>query len=459
MAANSHSGRTSFLVLVILAVLVGIGIPVYFTWFTKPAPPKPTTESAPRTPPPPIKIDFVQPGTVSGTQASFSKDGASATADLQPDDAAVFWLKAEVPQRQAGAGGGGGGGRGGRGRAFIPLSIKDSAGNDYSFALERKDGGLFALHLKRGYDKKPDSLTVTESSGGKEIGSWKIADIPAPKLLLPDDALKGNPIGIVQLASGRGGRISASPKLNAPLGQNQGAILHPLEASYTPIDTSRLPNGLVSKPGDTAFDDSFNLPNGKMARRVSFDMQTYEGVTTTETVALKTVQIQSAFGQPYISVAKDETVATPSGVKLIAHAQANAPRRAPRKPHNDVTLMLNLDVDALKPVAGIAPSVSVQLVSPAPATLGLRQIKLETSFLNPSDGADVFAPPAAQTLAGAAPDAAVKTGAVAPLVFKITIIRPKLVSTKRIVLPVDPKVMEGGPGGGGNRASARPSAV
>jgi|GEM_PF-5274886 len=47
--------------LVAVAVVLGVGIPAAFTWLAKPAGPKPAaSNSAPRTPPPPPKIDFVE---------------------------------------------------------------------------------------------------------------------------------------------------------------------------------------------------------------------------------------------------------------------------------------------------------------------------------------------------------------------------------------------------------------
>jgi len=327
--------------------------------------------------------------------------------------------------------------------------------------LERKDNGLFALHLKSGYDKKPNSLTVTETAGDKTVGTWKINDVPAPKLVLPDGALTGTPLGSVQLVSGRGGRIGASVHLTMPLAKDEGVILKPIAASYTPIDTPADSPGIVSKAGESPFDGRFNLPNAKMARRVSFDMITYQGVTTTETVTLKSIDIESAFGQPYLSVKSQETETAPSGIKLIAEVQGFAPRRAPRKIYNDVALQVSLDAGALKgdSVPGVAPGITAELVSPTPASLGLSNLRVTSMLVTPSEGENVFGAPASSRLPVADANATVKTGLVGPMTFRITVVRPKIVSTKRIVLPVDPKLIEGGAGGGGGRASASPRAA
>ncbi len=481
MATQSAPRRfnvVQFSFVLVIAVILGVGIPYGMAMFAseaKPEMPK-AAPAAPAAATPPPKVDFFAAATVTGDEAKVDKDGVKASAKLGMDDATIVFLRAPSLAADSGGGGGGGGGRsapsasmslpdprpsavrarsasvgaggaGGQGGgprpARLPLTLKDSAGEDYSYFPEALDGGIIAVHVKKGYAKKPESLTLTEAAGGVTYGSWKIDSLPAPTQVLPESALQGQAPGEVQIVPGRGGRLSASAHLTMSLPNDEGVILHPVAASFTPIDTSRTPNGIISKAGESPFDGRFNMPNPKMAKRVSFDMETYQAETTTETVSFKSAHIESAFDQPYLVVDADETATSASGLKVTIAKQGTAPKRAPKKVHMYVALDAKFEADtlALGSVKGIVPRVSAEIVQPTPQALGLTGIKLSFGSDGQIRGANVF--PGVPVPAMNAPAGTVKTGPVGPLTLKITIVRPKVIASKRIVLPVNPTVQGG----------------
>jgi hypothetical protein len=467
---------TGLIIAVLGASALGVAIPYGLAAFApdKPAAAAAAPPRAPAVPPAPPKVDFLGPAKVAGTTASLADP--AKTAELGVDDAMIVWLKVDLPENAAPpsnqggvkpiaapgtaptpgaappagaaptAAAPGGGGRRGRGPR-VPLTVQDQGGQDYSFSLEPKGDKIFALHLKKGYDKKPEYLTIKET-GVKEGATWKVTDVPAPVVVVPDNALQGAPLGEIQLKPGRGGRIGASVHLTMALPKDQGVILKPVAASYTTIDNRQPGPGMISKAGESPYDARLNLPNARMARRVSFDMQTYVGVTTTETVTFHSAHIENRFGQPTLIVDKDEVVTTPSGLKVSLPAQDQGPRHQPRKIRSDITIRASYDVSGMKgdSVEGIAEGVYAVLVDPSPTSIGLSRISLGFTPVSQPDGAQVFLsafPPDVTGTAGT-----FKYGPVKALTLKVTLTRPKVISTKRIVLPVNPKVFPADPGAG-----------
>lgn len=477
MATQTSRGFSwvSLGVSVLIAIGIGVGIAYYIG--TMPDKPVAATQAPPPAPaeaPPPPKIDFFGAGAMAGNTSTLSKEGVKVSADLSPADAMIVWLRMDIPARTGGGqgqrGGPGGvapatmapmasgGGRGGGGRGpRVPLTIKDPDGRDYSFSMESKDNGIFALHLKKGYDKKPAYLTITEAAGDKTVGSWKVENVPAPKLVLPDSALTGAPIGEIQIHQGGrpGARVTASVHLTMNLPKNQGVILHPVAASYTPIEASRTPNGLVSKPGESPFNGRLNVPNPEMAHRMSFDMQTYEAVQTFEDVTFKTARIESRFGQPTLIVDQDEVAKTKSGVKVALTRQDDGPKHKPRTIHPElgIRLMCSGEEMTLRGAPGIAPGIDAEITQPTPESLGLTKLSLSFYLGAMPEGQRVFDPvtPPTRTV----PAGTFKFGPT-PITIRMKITYAKLVKTQRIVLPVNPKVMppDTSGAGGGNAVMA-----
>lgn len=475
MATQTSRGFSWVSLGVSILIAVGIGVGIAYYMGTMPEKPVAATQAPPPAPeeaPPPPKIDFFGAGVLAGNTSTLSKEGIKASADLGPADAMIVWVKMDVPNRGGGGQGqrGGpaglapatlaptaaGGGRGGRGPR-VPLTIKDPDGHDYSFSMESKDGGIFALHLKKGYGKKPAYLTIAEMAGDKTVASWKVENIPAPKLVLPDSALTGAPMGEVQIHEGGrpGARVTASVHLTVSLPKNQGVVLHPVAASYAPIDTSRMPNGLVSKPGANPFDARLNVPNPEMAHRMSFDMQTYESVQTFEDVTFKTARIESRFGQPTLVVDQDEVAKTKSGVKVALTRQDEGPKHQPRKIHSEISirLMCSGEEMAISGVKGITPGIDAEIIQPTPEALGLTKLSLSFYLGAMPEGQRVFdpvAPPTRTVQAGT-----FRFGPT-PITIRMKVTQAKLVKTQRIVLPVNPKVLppDTSGAGGGNAVMA-----
>ncbi|HVT13668.1 MAG TPA: hypothetical protein VHE55_15490 [Fimbriimonadaceae bacterium] len=482
MATQSSPRGFSWLSLgVSILIAIGLGVGIAYVMGNaqeKPAVTGQVPPPAPAEAPLPPKIDFLGAGTVAGKTSTYSKDGVNASADLGPDDAMIVWLKMDVPGGGNGGRGGpggratnmaaspaaltpaGSGGRGGRGPR-APLTVKDPDGHDYSYSMERKDDGVIALHLKRGYDKKPSYLTVAEVSGDKTIGSWKVENVPAPTLVLPDSALKGTPLGEVQIHEPRrqGGRMTASVHLTAKLAKDQGVVLRPVAASYTPIDASRIRGGgLVSEPGASPFDAPVDLPNAPMARRVSFVMQTYGAVQSVEDVTFKTGRIESRFGQPTLIVDQDEVAKTKSGIKLALTRQDDGPKHQPKKIHTDITIRLLCSGEEMtdRGLEGIVPGIDAEIVQPTPESLGVSKIALSFFIGAMPDGQRVFS--STPTLPKTATPGTFKFGPVL-ITIRLKVTKAKLLSTQMIVLPVNPKIMppDTNSGGGGGNAVLAPT--
>lgn len=461
MATDTSPRRFSwagFGIAIVIAGVLGVAVPYALSSFSSDTTSaKPAPKAAATPPPPPPKMDYLGAAKMSGSVASLASD-PSKTADLASDDAMVVWLKA-VPAAGAAApapaggaapaaAGGGGGRAGGRGPR-LPLAVKDEAGEDYAFSVERKEDNIYALHIKKGYSKKPATLTISEMKGKDVVDKWDVKDVPAPVVVLPDDSLKGAPLGEIQLKPGRGGRLGASVHLTMALPKNQGVILKPIAASYLQIDSSRPGSILISKQGESPYDGRLAVPNAQMARRVSFDMQTYEAVTTTETVTFHNARLEDRSGQPTLVVENAENATSPSGIKVQLPKQDWGPKRPPRHPKPEITLQITYDPPAVSGggLVEIAPVLIAELTDPPLASLGLDRIKFTFVANQAAGGADVLLSPTSAPLKGAA--GTFKYGPIANLTLKLTIVKPKILSTKRIVLPVNPKVFPPDPAGGG----------
>src|ERR1044072_465086 len=206
--------------------------------------------------PPPAKIELLGAGKVSGAKGT-SPD-SKVRADLAPNDAMIVWLKMEGGARrrqqasapQAGSVAGAPLPTAGPGEvgpmaslppergSNMPISVKDDQGREYAFVGERKDEGVVALHPRKGYDTRPKYLEVAQLNDGKVLKTWKVDNVPAPATVLPADSLKGQPEGEIRLQPDANGKLGAIVHLDTPVRPNQGFIVKPVAASYTPLSRS-----------------------------------------------------------------------------------------------------------------------------------------------------------------------------------------------------------------------------
>ncbi len=435
----------------VVAAVVAVGVAYGTSEYlgSQPDDPHIKTEATSTAPAAPPKVEFL--GAAMPANAS---DDAKQAAELGIDDAMIVWMKV-TPAAGADA------------RGSMPqLGLKDEKGRDFSVSPRRAGDNMVALHIKKGYDTKPQFLQLTAKSGDKEIGSWKIENIPAPKIVLADSTLSKNAPGIVNLQEGRGGQLGGLVKIKPALPAGQGMILSPTVASYTAIDASRMRAPLMIAPGTTDFEGRLPLPNAAMARRVAFDTVTFEGTTTTATATFKTARIENRFGQPTLVVDKDEMVTLSDGTIVTLPAQNAGPRRQPKHIHPEVSLQVLFDASKLgsTELPAVQPSVTMEIVSPAPSAIGLEKYKVmlagsatrkrgggAASMGGSSAVSAIFA--VADSKPATAKGGAFKFGPV-PLTLRFTMVRPKVISRGKLVLAVDPKPLPAPARGGGGGISA-----
>jgi hypothetical protein len=126
-------------------------------------------------------------------------------------------------------------------------------------------------------------------------------------------------------------------------------------------------------------------------------------------------------------------------LKVIMPRQDIGPKRQPRHVRNEVEIRVAADASGLKTeVPGAAPMVSADIVDPNPGSIGLQKMKLE--FWSNAVGDTVFDGAADERVVSSASPGALRLGTF-PLKLRITVKRAKLISSKRIVLAVNPKVL------------------
>lgn len=368
-------------------------------------------------------------------------------AEPAPDDAMVVWLKVTATTPLS--------------RETMPrLEIKDAEGRLYSAQPERRQGSdLMVLHLKKGYDKPVNSLDITCKIGDNEVGKWKIDKIPAPTRVLPDDALKGTPLGKVIVAPGRGGRPSVRVEMANAVPAGQGFYLKPVAESFVAFDLKTVESAQVAPKDAANYVGRVALPNAGMNKLAAFDMVAFKGESSTETVTFHSAQLVDRFGQPTIVVDQDEVAKTDKGTEVVLPMQDSGPKRAPKKTHPNAKIKVNLHVTPSENDKYISPIAAAEIVTPDPASLGLE--KLDMNLIVQSGGETlkdegVLTPPVVTIKPGQA--GTFKYGPIPNLTLKIQVVRAVLMPKKRIYMPIEksdtPVDTGGGRGGGGGGAGA-----
>lgn len=426
-------------VAVVAVAAVGVAYGATFV-FAKPEEKlqKPVAEAsdAPVIPP---KVEFLG-AVVANGRPMLPPTGKGNPAESYSDDAMVLWFKltSEKPLT----------------RANTPrMMITDDQGTLYSATPERRDDGLVALHLQRGYARPLKSLFVNAGVADNALGRWEIKNVPPPVVEFPDSAVMGkNPPGEVVLHPGRA-RPVAQLEMNKIDDKDAGCILMPIAESHAKLDPKRFPQRIMSIPGDPPLKVRMQIPNAEMNRGVQFDVVDYRGDVQTFTATFHNVSLVDRFGQPTFVVASPETVKTPSGDVVTIDAQDAGPKHAPPATHPRAGLEVNFQPAGAtdQAVAFISSTAIAEIQSPTAASLGLESSPVSLSVIEKRSDAKIFHLPYPPSTGAAGQ---FKFGPIPELTLKITVIRPRVTSKRRVILPiVNSSEPLAGPGGGPGMAA------
>lgn len=414
-------------------VIVILGVAVYKATQKPSAPPSPVQvgpqQTAQQNPPPAeqgVQVDVIeQVAATTGKVIHAKQSGREIlTYTCKPEDAAIAVFT--IRDRTSGAN-----------VAPAIMGAADPQGRDYIAYIEPLGGGGPAqlLTLKRGFQVKPSSVTVTLGDGsGKAQGTIKFTEIAEPIRYVSSSSVQPGAEKIARAEIDEHGGIAVKQVETLPADQHDEITL--LDSSYMPINVPS---------GDFPWTLTKNYQDCLDAVRVRIDRMGTVGAN----IALhyKSAKIVEANGKGFVWFPQKEVIGTVEGHKITLSNELPRPNEktvAKTEPGNEEVDLKWIYDDPPKsngPIAGgigagvsaDAPSVDLVGVSPSLETFGLHAMRVD---LRSADFAHGSIRGFDQNMESGPKVPPPTIGTLQEVVFSIYEKKTDKISSRTIVLPV-----------------------
>lgn len=263
----------------------------------------------------------------------------------------------------------------------LPISFRlvDDRGRVYPLANMADPQYSTALKLQRGYSVAPQNPRLEATVDGKTYAPVDVRDVPAPEKI--ELAPRPHP----QLALVSRGEFALDVEARGTIPRNERWRI---AARRTPFV-----NGLQSIAELPSFQRRWpthrmSIPFAEQAGAVEVDFMRYRMKEVSEIITIPNLRLQKRFGGTALIVDDKTVIKNGLGAQIFLPRQYSGPHRPIRRGDPKIGLanltliapwMKGNEIDGSSLRSGRPPQL--QLLSPAPETLGLREIHIGSGLL------------------------------------------------------------------------------
>ncbi len=259
----------------------------------------------------------------------------------------------------------------------IQFAAVDAAGRRYAIRRARfaeSFGGITTIRILRGYSRTPKGLELLMVVNGKVEKSWPIRAVAAPQVAISAEERAQMPSkeDARGVAWRTGERDEVRVSLPVPGRGERVLRIKPTRSTYAAL--SRPPRTVEVPRDSRAGELSLFIPNSEEAQEVEIEARAYDWVEQSEVVTLDGMHLEVRDGEPTLVVPRELHTKARLGWEVRLPDDSDFPFGMAGVPGFTVEHLSNSPTT--RKLVGQGHTFNVDLLSPAPQTLGLQAIKI-----------------------------------------------------------------------------------